>query len=278
MTFRRPFPIRGPFVAGPALAPSIVPVKVSTDVESHPLVVKVRRFVEQAARAGAAPAVPVATASVSRTHAYFILDASGSMRRDKDVTVVGYNQQVDTVRESAALGGETSVSLLVFADEVGVSYLHQPVSHLVSMTEQSYRPDGNTALMDALGAAIERALDAPGSLESTCAFLFQAFTDGEENASKVCSPEVIARCVQLLETTGRFTFTLIGPREQLNSMADMLSLAKGNVQGCDPTSRLEKAGAFASMQGATSRYFSMRSAGVTASACLYVEPPEGETP
>lgn len=241
-------------------------------VDDHPLVVRVRQFVEHAE---AAPCLPVeAPAGTALTHAYFVLDASGSMLRDKDATIAGFNQQVDALQELCAQAASVSASLFVFSNEVGMAFVHAPVEKLQRMTEQNYRPAGGTALMDALGAAIEQAIQAPGAQQADCAFLFQTFTDGAENASQVCDAAVIARCVEMLEATRRFTFALVGPHEHLQSMASMLRLAKGNVRGFDPTSRIDKTAAFDSMGEATKKYLRSRSAGHTASADLYVDAQE----
>lgn len=204
-----------------------------------------------------------------KTHAIFVLDDSGSMRMDKQTTIDGYNQQVDILKSMADSGGETTVSLIMFSDILTLCYEGRSVDSLEKLTGETYCPDGWTALLDACGAAIACALRTPGVGEADTAILVSVFTDGAENSSKRCRPSHIAECIELLEGTGRFTFTLMGPREHLSDMANMLHIGEGNVAGFDANSSQSRIDAFSIMGAATSTYFTLRSQGATQIANLY---------
>jgi uncharacterized protein YegL len=224
------------------------------------------------------PARRTKRAAKPRTHVFFVLDASSSMLAGKAMTLAGYNQQVDIVREQAKDAGATSVSLLVFSHEVQSLYAYQEVDKLEHLTDATYRPNGSTALLDALGAAIRAALAAPGIADESCAVLVALFTDGEENASRLYTGPALSECVKALQETGRFTFTLMGPKEHLNDLASLLSIARGNIAGFDASSLADRGRAMGTMAQATSTYMSLRSAGVASSANLYSPPPEEDPP
>jgi hypothetical protein len=258
-----------------AYFPRIVPVAVhnpEANLESHPLVKKVRAFLAECAKPAPAVALP------PRTHAFFLLDASGSMVTDKDVTIAGFNQQVDVVQEMAKEVGDTTVSLMTFSSTVEVRSQYRPVESLQKLTALTYRPQGGTALFDALGAAMEQAMAAPGATEANTAALIASFTDGDERDSRYCGAAVIAHCIKLLEGTGRFTFTLMGPNTHLETMGDVLKISKGNISGFDVSSRFDKARAFQAMSGATETYMTLRSKGVMASSALYAAPQPNSDP
>jgi hypothetical protein len=210
-----------------------------------------------------------------RTHILFVLDESGSMDTGKDITIKGYNEQVDIVRASGDDGGETSISLLKFNYELRWQYQKKSVSGLAPLTEQSYVPNGGTALYDAIGSAIAAASEFPGAEDDETAVLVAIFTDGMENSSRTwVGPrlEQLRRDVSRLQETGRWTFTLLGPKQGLSSLADLLAIDRSNVAGFDPGSLASRQHAFASMSGATGTYLSARSVGMTAASNLYAQP------
>lgn len=205
----------------------------------------------------------------ARTHVVVVLDASSSMLAGKALTIAGFNQQVDIVREQTREAASATVSLLVFNETVSPTYLHQPVQRLTHLDDALYRPRGSTALYDAVGAAIEAALAAPGVDEPGAAVLVAVFTDGEENASRLHSGPALAECVRALQDTGRFTFTLMGPRERLHELADALTLERGNVAGFDAASLVDRERAMTQMTQATATYMTLRATGASAATDLY---------
>lgn len=252
----------------PGGAPPGTPADAPRGAHDAGLRERVQAFVSADARRRAAEP-QMATPAEARTHVLFVLDASGSMLAGKPLTVAGYNQQVDIVREQTQAAGAASVSLVVFNDTARTLYAHQDAARLEHLSESSYRPQGSTALLDALGAAIDLALVAPGVQTPGTAVLVALFTDGEENASRLHTGEALSECVRALEATGRFTFTLMGPREHLNDLASLLSIARGNIAGFDATSLAGRGQALHTMAQATSTYMSLRAVGATASADLY---------
>ena len=120
---------------------------------------------------------------MKRTELVFILDMSGSMEGLTDDTIGGFNS---ILKEQAGKDGEVLVTTYVFNNAARMIHDRFPIEQVKPMTRDDYRAGGCTALLDAIGEAINhivgihryaREEDLP---EQT---LFVITTDGMENAS-----------------------------------------------------------------------------------------------
>ena len=118
------------------------------------------------------------------TEIVFILDESGSMSGLEKDTVGGFNSFIGRQRN---VEGEALVSVVLFSGSSKVLYDRTELSKIETMTEAMYCPEGCTALLDAVGNAVNhirtihkyaREEDLP---EKT---VFVITTDGEENSSR----------------------------------------------------------------------------------------------
>ena len=123
------------------------------------------------------------------TELVFILDMSGSMAHLTDDTIGGFNS---VLKEHNDGKGEVLVTTYVFNNESKMVHDRLPIANVPAMTEKNYSARGCTALLDAIGGAIEhivgihryaREEDIP---EHT---VFVITTDGMENASHKFSAE-----------------------------------------------------------------------------------------
>ena len=130
------------------------------------------------------------------TELVFILDKSGSMSGLEADTVGGFNSLVEKQRE---VEGECLVSMILFNDKSELIYDRHSVSEIKKMRKSDFTVGGTTALMDALGAAINhiskihkyiREEDVP---ENT---IFVIMTDGMENASHIFSDSEVKALVE----------------------------------------------------------------------------------
>lgn len=117
------------------------------------------------------------------TELVFILDRSGSMSGLEKDTIGGFNSMLDKQRNEV---GQAVVSTVLFDNENEVIHDRVPVEKVPKLTVKEYYVRGCTALLDAVGGAINhignvhkyaRKEDVP---ERT---LFIITTDGMENAS-----------------------------------------------------------------------------------------------
>lgn len=117
------------------------------------------------------------------TELVFILDRSGSMAGLESDTIGGFNAMIAKQKKAA---GNAVVSTVLFDHESAVIHDRMDIQKIKPMTEEQYSVRGCTALLDAVGKAIQhigsvhkyaREDDRP---EHT---LFVITTDGLENAS-----------------------------------------------------------------------------------------------
>ena len=117
------------------------------------------------------------------TELVFILDRSGSMSGLEADTVGGFNSML---RKQQREEGDAFVSTILFDNVSEVIHDRADIKSVRPMTEKDYVPRGCTALLDAVGDAIQhignihkyaREEDVP---EKT---IFVIITDGMENAS-----------------------------------------------------------------------------------------------
>ncbi|MBR0516092.1 MAG: VWA domain-containing protein, partial [Eubacterium sp.] len=118
------------------------------------------------------------------TEVVFILDRSGSMRGLESDTIGGFNSLIEKQRKEE---GEAYISTVLFDDQTEVLYDRVPIARVEPMNDRQYYVRGCTALLDAIGEAVDRIAtihkyireeDRP---EKT---LFIITTDGMENASR----------------------------------------------------------------------------------------------
>ena len=144
------------------------------------------------------------------TELVMILDRSGSMGGLESDTIGGYNSMLRKQRETE---GEVLVSTVLFDDESEVLYDRIPLRDMPQMTEKEYYVRGCTALLDAIGGAIQhignvhkyaRDEDRP---EKT---IFVITTDGMENASKRYSYEKVKQMVERQKEKYGWEFLFLG--------------------------------------------------------------------
>lgn len=119
---------------------------------------------------------------LKKTEIVFILDKSGSMYSIKDDAIGGFNSFIDGQKE---IEGEVNVTLTLFNSTVDVGKSVN-VNAIEPLSDQSYQPQGGTALLDAIGLSIDslnkRLSELPVS-EQPDNIIFAIMTDGAENTS-----------------------------------------------------------------------------------------------
>ena len=86
------------------------------------------------------------------TEVVFILDRSGSMSGLESDTIGGFNSMINKQKKEE---GEAYISTVLFDDQVEVLYDRIEVSNIEPMTDKQYFVRGCTALLDAVGGAIQ---------------------------------------------------------------------------------------------------------------------------
>lgn len=139
-----------------------------------------------------------------------IIDESGSMDPLRRSTINNYNS---FIAEQKTVPGECYLTTILF--DSSYSYLcdHMPIQSVEPLTDRQYVPTGMTALMDAVGAAIDgvgaRLAHTPED-ERPGKVLFCIITDGCENASKEYTLESVRQKIRHQREKYSWEFLFLG--------------------------------------------------------------------
>ncbi|MBR0151307.1 MAG: ADP-ribosylglycohydrolase family protein [Synergistaceae bacterium] len=153
---------------------------------------------------------PVKKSSNGITEMVFILDRSGSMTGLEDDTIGGFNSMIAEQKQQP---GEAFVSTVLFDHEINVIHDRMKLADIPELTRKEYFTRGNTALLDAMGRAIDHIIrvhrhmnpkEVPGNV------VFVIITDGMENASCEYSGQRVKEMVEREKTQYGWDFIFIG--------------------------------------------------------------------
>lgn len=149
----------------------------------------------------------------------------------------GFNTQLSTLRSLRREFPERDylVSLTYFDHEVEHRITAGHPAQLKPLRRGDYRPNGSTALLDALGSAISsgRMLYDRRQRLGDVSVVLVVITDGEENSSMKYSSAAISRMVQDCEASGLWTFTFMGADFDASDIAEDISLSKQHCMHFD---------------------------------------------
>ena len=143
------------------------------------------------------------------TEMVFILDRSGSMAGLESDTIGGFNAMIEKQKKEP---GEALVTTIFFSNQSETIHDRVKLSEVPKLTDKDYRVGGCTALIDAIGLAVEhvekihkyaRPEDVPGST------VFVITTDGLENASHIYTSKEVKKTVEKKKEEG-WEFLFIG--------------------------------------------------------------------
>ena len=105
----------------------------------------------------------------------FILDESGSMSSFEEATISGFNEYIETLKQRR---GTLRMTLTKFnSDGINVVYDDKAIGEVVSLNNDTYKPDAVTPLYDAIAKTIQDISEDRNNV------LCIIMTDGLENAS-----------------------------------------------------------------------------------------------
>lgn len=197
---------------------------------------KLRRNASYCHRCGAGVKVDEVSGK-KRLFAAMILDSSGSMLSMAKEAVDGFNENAETIRKACAgTDLDAKVCLVTFSTFVnGPTFWCTDVDQLRPMKLSEYKPEGMTALYDAVGSTVERLQKEPFADSPDTSFLLMIVTDGFENNSKDFDRKKIGELMQSIAKTGRWTVTYAGTADNLEEIKDTYGISAGNVFRFDDT-------------------------------------------
>jgi uncharacterized protein YegL len=187
----------------------------------------------------------------------FVIDESGSMAGVRDATITGINEQIQQIKKDFGSKSEdidTFVSLIKFSGDVQTVFAHIPLDKLKEITSEDYIPNGNTAMYDAVGHAIDQLKERKDINEENTSSLVIVVSDGEENSSKKYNSESLAAAIGKMNETKRWTFSYLGANQDLSKVSTRTRMSVGNMATFDSHSSKGVLRAFASNANAISNY------------------------
>jgi len=207
--------------------------------------------------------------SPKKTFVALVLDKSGSMDMCRLQAIEGFNSQMQVIKENAAKGGDTKISVIVFNGLVSIQQDAVPADKIEKLTHESYQPNGSTAMLDAVWDAIV-SLEKHDDKGEQTAFLVVTISDGEENASMRTDSKTLAEKIQQLEDTERWTFGYVGANQDLSKINQYLNIPVQNslvyaatVDGYNCMNNVASA--------SVGSYMSLRAAGTTNTSNYFVQ-------
>ena len=143
------------------------------------------------------------------TEIVFILDASGSMESVVEDTVGGFNGMIEKQKKQS---GKAFVTTITFSNNSKILHDRAPLEDIKPLTVDDYFIGGCTALLDAVGQAINyvdvihkhlRKEDVPKNV------LFVITTDGMENCSRNFSKNDVKGMIEAHKEKG-WEFLFLG--------------------------------------------------------------------
>ncbi len=167
------------------------------------------------------------------TYYLLIVDASSSMSPLTKSTISGVNEQIDSIKQLEKEHPDQSynMSFIHFNNVVTVEYTNRQSNALEHISENNYKCNGMTALLDAIGTGVrnlnEKIGDKIASGEASAVVVI--ITDGEENSSREFDGRKIKSMIEELQSTGRWTFTFVGANIDSISTASRYGIDTKNV-------------------------------------------------
>jgi uncharacterized protein YegL len=150
-----------------------------------------------------------------------ILDKSGSMNSKVQDVIGGFNLYISELAKEPAV--EYGFTLTLFDTAVAMKYNSVPLAQVAKLDESSYRPSGNTALLDAIGNTVQTVNSAGFDKIITV-----IMTDGEENSSREWTLQGIRELVRSKESVGNWTFVFLGANLDAFTQGTNLGMATLN--------------------------------------------------
>lgn len=164
-----------------------------------------------------------------------IIDQSGSMGHLQADTIGSFNT---FVKEQKAEPGEVAFTLCTFNTDYRLVHDFVKLGSVPDLDEKTYRPNGGTALLDAMGTTINSVgarLAAMPEDERPSKVLFLVITDGQENSSRTFSKTQIKDMVEHQRGKYQWEFVFMGANIDAIAEGASLGISMQNSLNYDAT-------------------------------------------
>jgi hypothetical protein len=157
----------------------------------------------------------------------FLLDRSGSMSGLEPDTIGGFNS---FIKQQTDLG-PTKLTTILFDDQYEILNNGIDAKDFV-LTKDHYYVRGMTAMLDAIGKTVndvEHRLNDTPLQERPGKVIFVITTDGQENASKEFTYDVISKLIERKQTEDKWEFVFIGANIDVAKESERLNIPSSNA-------------------------------------------------
>lgn len=194
----------------------------------------------------------------------FILDRSGSMESVRDETISGVNRYIEELKRD---GSSYLFSLTQFNTNFDIIHAAVLLDEVKPLNRDNYRPDGFTALLDAVGSTVGRVEKEAQDVEKV---LVVVMTDGHENSSHRWTTDRLRELIQRKEKEGNWTFVFLGATADAWDTGVALGVQAGNAYRYDPGQTAQVTACLAASTSAYAR-------SIQRQATCFVDPRKGKT-
>lgn len=167
---------------------------------------------------------------VTKIYNLVILDRSGSMSPLREAAIQGYNETLEVIRNAQKqynLEQQNLVTLTLFNNFVTDVYDCDTVQNLPNLLKQDYRPDGMTAMLDAIGLSLHKLQSKLNKLENATAVV-TIISDGMENASHIYTLDRVVKLIDSMKNQG-VMFVFMGTNQNVQQTASALHIDEYKV-------------------------------------------------
>lgn len=160
------------------------------------------------------------------TEIVFILDRSGSMLGLEADTIGGFNSMLAKHKK---MEGDAVVSTVLFDDQIDVICDREKIQDVQNITSKEYYVRGCTALLDAVGWAIDYMSNVQKTLSKSHRaknVVFIITTDGQENASCKYGYEEVKSLIKKKQKKG-WEFIFMGANIDAAAEAARIGIEEG---------------------------------------------------
>ena len=168
--------------------------------------------------------------NMNKTELVFILDRSGSMSGLESDTIGGFNAMLE---KQQAEPGKCRITTVLFDHAYEVLHDRIDIKAVNKLTAKEYFVRGTTALLDAVGNAINKIDNAQkNTAEDHRAekVLFVITTDGMENASREFSYDKIKSMIERQKAKHNWEFIFLGANIDAVEVAGRFGIARERAQ------------------------------------------------
>lgn len=173
-----------------------------------------------------------------------ILDESGSMGPLQDETISSLNKFLEDQRK---IPGDCLLSVIKFNERQHPLFLGRTIQDVRDFTRLNYTPNGYTALLDAVGVAIDetgsRLRHMPEPMRPG-KVVFVIVTDGQENMSHKYTKAQVKEAIERQTSQWNWEFVYMGANVDAFAEASSLGIGRLNTMATYNDYTLNKGGAY----------------------------------